>query len=370
MKIVFIGGRDIHKLGGIENYMYNLATQLVRMGHEPIVFCESDHNGEETVNGFRVIYRKGSTNPIFAKPLLGIKNTKEAIRTIPNIDLIHYNAWPPSIGGKYARKHNVKTLMQGHGFGWKSTKYPWILRQIIKYVTWRVVKRNENLIMCSHEQTDFFEHKFKVSAPTVPTATNLPDLVQQPISDILERFDLEANNYFLLLARLVQDKNPDYLIKAFSNIDNKGYKLVIAGSNPSQPKYVKRLHELARNNPNIVFTGAVYDADKDSLLRNAAAFCIPSTREGLAISLLEAMSYKLPIIASDIKANMDIVGKEGALWVKPESIEDLETALTTFISNPNILNAAIEQNYQTVVNNYTWEKVAEKYIEICTRLLK
>ena len=58
MKIVFIGGRDIHTLGGIENYMYNLATELVKIGHEPIVFCESDHNSEEIVNGFRVIYHK------------------------------------------------------------------------------------------------------------------------------------------------------------------------------------------------------------------------------------------------------------------------------------------------------------------------
>ena len=33
MKIAFIGGRDIHKLGGIENYMYNLATELVKLGH-------------------------------------------------------------------------------------------------------------------------------------------------------------------------------------------------------------------------------------------------------------------------------------------------------------------------------------------------
>lgn len=39
MKIAFIGGRDIHKLGGIENYMYNLATELVKLGHEPVVYC-------------------------------------------------------------------------------------------------------------------------------------------------------------------------------------------------------------------------------------------------------------------------------------------------------------------------------------------
>ena len=39
MKIVFIGSRDIHLLGGIENYMYNLSTRLVRMGHEAVVYC-------------------------------------------------------------------------------------------------------------------------------------------------------------------------------------------------------------------------------------------------------------------------------------------------------------------------------------------
>ena len=58
MKIAFIGGRDIHLLGGIENYMLNLATTLVEQGHEPIVYCESDRNGEEWVNGFKVIYRR------------------------------------------------------------------------------------------------------------------------------------------------------------------------------------------------------------------------------------------------------------------------------------------------------------------------
>lgn len=49
MKIAFIGGRDIHKLGGIENYMYNLATELVKLGHEPVVYCESDRNEKELV---------------------------------------------------------------------------------------------------------------------------------------------------------------------------------------------------------------------------------------------------------------------------------------------------------------------------------
>ena len=58
MKIAFIGGRDIHLLGGIENYMYNLASNLAAMGHEPIVYCESDRNATEWINGFKVVHRK------------------------------------------------------------------------------------------------------------------------------------------------------------------------------------------------------------------------------------------------------------------------------------------------------------------------
>lgn len=368
MKIAFIGGRDIHKLGGIENYMYNLATQLVKMGHEPIVFCESDHNGEERLNGFRVIYRKGSSNPIFAKPILGVKNTKEILKIVPDVDLIHYNGWPPSIAGILARRKGILTVMQGHGFGWKRTKYPWAIRKVIQILNYLVIKFNTNLIMCSKEQTKYYESKFKKPAPTVPTAINPPDLSSCPNSDIPVKFNIASGKFFLFIARLVQDKNPDYLIKAFNNIDAKNYKLVIAGNNPSLPKYVEHLHDLAKGNPNIIFTDAVYGQDKDWLFKNAFAFCLPSSIEGLAISLLEAMSYRLPIIASNIVANKEVLDDDKALWVHPENTKDLSSSLQKIINQPDILKESVEYNYNKVANIYTWEKVAKKYISIVSSL--
>lgn len=60
MKIAFIGGRTFHHPDGIATFMYNLATELVGMGHEIIVYQESDHNGEEMVNGFKVIHQKST----------------------------------------------------------------------------------------------------------------------------------------------------------------------------------------------------------------------------------------------------------------------------------------------------------------------
>lgn len=227
---------------------------------------------------------------------------------------------------------------------------------------WYTAHLNRNLIMCSEDQTQYFKLHYNRQATTIPTAINLPDLSVSQDSDILDRFSLHSKRYFLFLARLVQDKNPDYLIKAFRKANINGYKLVIAGNNSADPQYVKYLHGLGRNSPDIIFTDAVYGADKQQLLKNAFMFCLPSTIEGLSISLLEAMSYKLPIIASNISANKEVLEADKAIWVRPENIEDLVRAFKDSIANHEDLIAVTQYNYNKVCKYYTWPKITERYI--------
>lgn len=360
MKIAFIGGRDIHTLGGIENYMYNLATQLKDMGHEPVVFCESDHNAEEVVNGFRVIYMSGPKSNLLCKPWVGLKATLRVAFKMRDVGLIHYNAWPPSLSSPIARLFGVRSLMQGHGLEWQRSKYSPRAQAIMKFMEKVTAHLNRNLIMCSEDQYRYFKAKYGRDSVCIPTAINLPEPVRE--TDILSRFNLERGRYFLFLARLVQDKNPDFLIRGFRKARHDGYKLVIAGNNPAAPEYVESLHKLAEGDPDVVFTDAVFGDDKETLLRNAYAFCIPSTIEGLSISLLEAMSRRLPVIASDIPANREVLGDEDALWVKPECEEDITLAVERAVADPTAFRATIESNYRRVADNYTWRKVAEKYI--------
>lgn len=369
MKIVFIGGRDIHILGGIESYMLNLATQLVKMEHEPIVFCESDHNGEEFVNGFRVIHQKGFNSNLICKPWLGLKATLKTIRHIHDADIIHYNAWPPSLWSPIARLCGIKSLMQGHGLEWQRIKYSPTQQRIMKFMEWLTAHLNRNLIMCSEDQCRYFKKHYNREATAIPTAIYLPDN-NSGDTDILSRFNLSPKGYFLFLARLVQDKNPDYLIEGFKKATRSGKKLVIAGNNPADATYVEKLHNMAKGYPDVIFTDAVYGADKETLLRNAFAFCIPSTIEGLSISLLEAMSYKLPVIASDIAANREVLTDEAALWVRPEKIEDITDVINRALSDTIAFQATAENNYNLVASTYTWPRVAEKYITYLKSITK
>lgn len=361
MKLVFIGGRSIHILGGIENYMLNLTRELVKMGHECIVWCESDHRSIEYIDGVKIINHPGPKSPLLCKPWCGLKATIRTVCEIKNVSLIHYNAWPPSLWCWIPGMLGIPSLMEGHGLEWKRSKYSRKARKLMKFMEAFTAKINRHLVMCSEDQVLYFKKEYGKESVCVPGAVNLPEPSVADKSNILTRFGLEKGKYLLFMGRLVQDKNPDYLIKAFIKSKLVGWKLVIAGSNEAMPEYVRKLHELCDGRDDVIFTGAVYSEDKARLLRDTYCFCLPSTIEGLSIVMLEAASYKLPIIASDIEANREFL-KDDAVFVRPENEKDLEEALQFAVSNSAEMNRLKMINYNKVVSSYTWDKVATKYV--------
>ena len=367
MKIAFIGGRNIHKLGGIENYMYNLATELVKRGYEPIVFCESDRNGTEWVNGFQVVHQKSLNSKFWNKPILGLKAIVRILRYDKTVNILHFNAGGPAYFAWIARMFGRITIYQGHGIEWRRTKWKWYQRLIMRLTNAYVVLLcTKYATAVSEEQTEMLNRLYHKKCVTISTAVNVP--VCSVESAVLQKYGLENNDYCLFLGRLVQDKNPDYLIRAYIQSGIIDKKLVIAGSNDADPAYVRQLKEMAQEYENIIFTGAVYGVDKEKLLESCFAFCIPSTIEGLAITLLEAMSYGKICIASDILANKEGLGENG-LWVKAEDEESLCRAMKYVCEHYSELKKSGILNQNRVRTHFTWDKIAGKY-ELFIKSLK
>lgn len=368
MKLVFIGGRGIHILGGIENYMFNLTRELTKLGHECIVWCESDHHEVEILDGVKVIYQPGLKNNLICKPWCGLKATLKTLIKEKGVSFIHYNAWPPSLWCWIPRLCGIPSLMEGHGLEWKRSKYSPRAQKIMKMMERYTALHNHHLAMCSEDQVEYFKKEYGRDSVCIPGAVNLPDLSIADGSNILKRNNLEKGKYFLFMGRLVQEKNPDYLIKAFKKANlkdkriNGRWKLVIAGANDAMPKYVESLKRLAQDCDDVIFTGAVYAEDKARLLRDAYCFCLPSTIEGLSIVMMEAASYQLPIIASNIDANREFL-KDDAVYVRPENEEDLVNALQYAVTKPEEMEKLKQVNYQKILDTYTWDKVALKYVE-------
>ena len=361
MKIALIGGRTFQHPDGIATFMHNLGAELAKMGHEPIYYCESDKNEVEVVDGIKVVHQKSCKSAALTKILLGFRASWNALFKEKGVKVFHYNGWGPSlISARLPWVFGRVSLMEGHGLEWRRTKYTPKQQKVMKFMERITASWNCNLTMCSQEQTDFFKSEYGKNCRTITGAVNLPGEPQE--SDLLERFEIKPYNYILFMGRLVQDKNPDYLIKGFVASDYGDKQLVLCGDNPQEPNYVAYLKDLAKDCSNVIFTGAIFGADKDAAFRYCWAYCLPSTLEGLPISLLEGMSYGKVCIASDIQANKEALGDSG-VWVGKENAADITHALNDLYHNYANYESQGLANRERVIENFSWKKKAEEYIQ-------
>lgn len=187
------------------------------------------------------------------------------------------------------------------------------------------------------------------------------------------------------LGRFNETKNIETLILAFSrvilNIDKK-LKLVLVGDGPER----NNINELIRKldlEENILLPGMI--KDPSSFLKDSDLFVFPSLIEGLSNSLIEAMSYKLPCIVSNIPGNIEVIGKAGrnyniesgkyftteyGVLFNPEDIDGLYNALLFMINNKKIRKEIGQSAYQKVNGEYDIRLIAEKYRELYSSLIK
>jgi glycosyltransferase involved in cell wall biosynthesis len=127
----------------------------------------------------------------------------------------------------------------------------------------------------------------------------------------LFRFGLTPRRYILQVSRFVPEKRQLDLLRAFAAARLEGWKLVLVGRGEGLDRYSSEVRHLAAGNPMVVLTGFQTGAPLHELYGNAAGFVLPSSHEGLPIALLEALSYGLPTLASDIPANLEVASPSG-----------------------------------------------------------
>jgi len=131
----------------------------------------------------------------------------------------------------------------------------------------------------------------------------------------------------LCVARFVPRKRQRDLVDAVAQLSREGVRctLFLAGDGPTKDEVSARAHA---TNADIRFLGEVVGDDLRELYRSADVFCLPSTWEGMAGSVMEAMASGLPVVGSDVSGIKDLVvdGVTGLL-VEPCNPAHLADAL-------------------------------------------
>jgi glycosyltransferase involved in cell wall biosynthesis len=126
--------------------------------------------------------------------------------------------------------------------------------------------------------------------------------------------------------------------------------------------------QVASENPNIVLTGFQKGDALRSLYTHAALFVLPSSHEGLSISLLEALSYGLPVIASDIPANLEL-GLDAESYFELGDVDKIASLIAQ--KTLQTMSAEKRMHLRAWVNTrYNWQTIAEKTFKEYRNVIK
>lgn len=170
-------------------------------------------------------------------------------------------------------------------------------------------------------------------------------------------------NYILSVASLLPHKNLDKLIEGFGLLANKvEHQLVLVGLKGRALNTIRdAIKKKGIKQDRVLLLGYVSDIELVTLYRNASLFVLPSLFEGFGIPLLEAMSLRCPVAASNRTSIPEIVGDAGILFDPVDRIE-IANAIYSILSNAHLINNLIKKGYDRA-KIFSWEKMAHETLK-------
>jgi len=361
VKIAMIGAKGIPAAsGGVERHVEELGARLAEKGHTVTVYNRRGY-GDRCAGRYRSVnIRQVFTikNKYLEAPVYSFLAAIKAVAD--GQELIHFHALGPAMMSFLPRIFGRKTVVTVHGLDWKRAKWGAVARLYLKLCGAAAAVFPHGTIVVSNKLKDYFSLRYEKRAQKIeyiPNGVTGPSVPES--RGYIEKYGLEEKNYILFLARLVPEKGCHTLLQAFSGLDCDT-KLVIAGGSSHSDAYCRKLYRYASDN--IIFVGEVFGDELRELFGCALFYVLPSETEGMPISLLEAMSYGVCPLVSDIEENLEIVSQRGGCGYsfKKGDTEDLKNTLRYMLSHPKEVSAKGDHARRCACEAYDWDAVADK----------
>ncbi|MBV8979608.1 MAG: glycosyltransferase family 4 protein [Acidimicrobiia bacterium] len=361
MRIAFIGTRGVPAtFGGIEHHVEEVGSRLAARGHDVTVYCRANYvaEGQQRYRGIELVRLR----TVSSKRLDAIVHS--ALSTVRSIgqgyDVVHFHALGPGVMTPVVHYGSrAKVVQTIHGLDDERAKWGSGARALLRGGGWLSAHVPDATVVVSRTLADHYITKYGRPTTYIPNGVVRP-LAVPPPSEIATRFGLHGRDYVLFVGRLVPEKAPDLLLRAFRRVPGD-VRLVIAGGSSFTDDYTDSLAALAAEDKRVVLPGYVYGETLAELYANAAAFVLPSTVEGLPLTLLEAASYGVPVVASSIGPHVEIVGQDGPghRLVPAGDEHALTSALeSTLAAGPDVFSGAGRLR-DRVLEEYSWDRAVD-----------
>ncbi len=361
MKIAMIGQKGIPAVfGGIERHVEELSARLVRHGMNVVVYCRPWYckNRTQNVQGVRTVFLPS----IHTKNLDTITHTLLAtvhalLREKP--DVIHYHGVGPALLSWIPRILSPRTrvVVTFHSVDRMHDKWGRFARLMLRLGEWSGCRNADRTIAVSNALRRYCHEVYDTEVTYLPNGcTSFPEASPAELTE----WNLVPGHYLLFVGRIIPLKGLHTLLQAYRQLPERlraEYPLVISGA-VLAPGYLRELTRLSRG-LNVKFVGNQVGASLGSLYRHAAAFVQPSETESMPIVVLEAASFGLPIVASDIEAHREILGGQGVYFESKNAL-DLSLALNRILENLETYRVEAKAFAGIVRATYDWDRIAAK----------
>lgn len=352
MKIAYIGSRGFPGFNaGVEKSLEEICPRMADLGHEMTLYCSKQVTTPEQFYKNTFLRRM---------PAIPTKHLETFSRTMlsawdalfRHYDIVHFHSIGPALLSWLTRFSSCKTVVTVHGLDWRRAKWGPVAKTFLRAGEKASIFFPDRTIVVSQDLKRYFESQYHKPVVYIPNGVN--PVAPIPAKQIHEKWGLGPKDYVLFASRLVPEKECHTLIQAFQSLQTDK-KLVIAGASWHSDDYVAALKKMANGNPGIIFTGWAEGEVLKELYSNAYLYCLPSTIEGLSLALLEAMSFGLCPLVSDIPENLDVIEGNGVSF-KTGDKNDLAFRLRELLENSEKTKCLGALARKAVLAQYSWDR--------------
>lgn len=344
-------------LSGVQNVMLQILAAIEADGYKIIVASAPDGELVDEVK------RRGWKHIAIPSLVREINPTKDwlACRELAKIlkeekvDILHTHSSKTGLLGRVVgRVNKVPAIIHTvHGYPFHKYQNP-LLYNFYQVAEWFAGKFCDYLVSVNQEDAEIAKRVLRIPAPKVKYIPN--GAIPQKQRKLFPADEIVIGT----LSRFWKQKNMlntvKIAIKACQVRAELKFIFVGDGDDLSQ---CQNLIENAGLSERILLPG--WSLDKEKWLNTFDIFLLYSLWEGLPLSILEAMSYGLPIIASDIKGNRELVDSSNGYLVSPEQETELLNLLLSLPTKREELISKGLESYNKIVQNYSMDYFNERY---------
>ena len=356
LRIMVLGLRGFPGVqGGVETHCQALYPLIAQLGFEVDVLTRAPYV-DQSVTEWEGIRFHALWSPV-ASGLEAMLHSCLGVlyAATKRPDILHVHAIGPAIVTPLARLLGVRVVVTHHGPDYDREKWGAFARFVLKTGESFGMRFANRRIVISEVIQSLVMEKYGKTSDRIPNGVREPQSTGS--ADVLDELALCKNRYVLLVSRMVPEKRHVDLIRAFRQAALEGWKLVLVGDLSADDDYVREVGEAAGQSGDVVLAGFRTGEELAGLLTHAGVFVLPSSHEGLPIALLEAMSYGLTVVASDIPAHLELALDERCYFPLGD-VGQLAERLSSITADEIFRQSQSEYGRRTVREKYNWSDVA------------